>query len=83
MPQLCQECGPVHTAPPAGRALTLYVKAFQGRWATDFIWGQGDMCRSGTGCTEHMGDCPAGDVSYLVVHKELGQHEEEAKGIHP
>lgn len=30
-----------------------------------------------------MGDRQAGAVSYLVVHKELGQHEEEAKGIHP
>lgn len=73
----------LYTVPPAGRALTLYVKAFQGKCATDFIWGQGDTCRSGTGCTEHMGDCPAGDVPYLVVHKELGQHEEEAKGVHP
>lgn len=30
-----------------------------------------------------MGDRPAGDASYLVVHKELGQHEEEAEGVHP
>ena len=33
--------------------------------------------------TEYMRDRSAVAVPYLVVHKELGQHEEEAECVHP
>lgn len=37
---------------------------------------------SGAGHTEQV-VTPAGGASYLVVHEELRQHEEEAESIHP
>ena len=57
------------------------MKAFQGRCATDFIWGaRRSRSAAGVGRTR----ASAGRAwSYRVVDEELGQHEEEAEGVHP